>query len=249
MRYSFIFSLLACCFISPVQAQLTVSGTVYDNSKVIYVERVQVISTGGMQAVTDSLGRYTIVANEKDSLYFFYNNKPTQKFPVRNIPNLSKFDISLHIAVESKYNVLKEVIVYSKSYKQDSLENRSSYPGIFGYKKPGLSSTISPGGVAGADLDELINIFRFKRNKRLKSFQRRLEEEEQSKYVDYRFNKISVRRITGLAGGDLDSFMVLYRPSYEFASSSGEVIFNQYVLNASYRFKKTTSYSPAKKEE
>lgn len=249
MRYFTISLFIICCFLSPSHAQLAVSGTVYDISKINYVERVRVVSTGGVLAITDSLGRYTIMVNEKDSLYFFYNNKPTQKFPVSTIPNSRQFDISLRITVEGKYNVLKEVRVYSKSYKQDSIENRENYANVFAYKNPGLSSSMSPGGVPGADLDELINVFRFKRNKRLKSFQRRLQQEEQDKYVDYRFNKITVKRITGLTGTALDSFVVWYRPSYEFSSSSDTLIFNQYILNAYYQFKKLGVVSPAKKEE
>ncbi|MEP6712841.1 MAG: hypothetical protein ABJA37_10515 [Ferruginibacter sp.] len=248
MRY-LISLFISACFLSPLQAQLTVSGTVFDISKINYVEHVRVISTGGELAVSDSLGHYAIAVNENDSLYFFYNNKPTQKFPVNTIPNTRQFDISLRIKVEGRYSMLKEVIVYSKSHKQDSLENRDEYADAFGYKKPGLSSSLSPGGVAGADLDELINIFRFKRNKRLKSFQHRLELQEQDKYVDYRFNKITVKRITGLTGSPLDSFMVWYRPSYDFTSNSGELIFNQYVLNAFYQFKKLVNISPAKKED
>jgi hypothetical protein len=140
------------------------------------------------------------------------------------------------------------VVVFSKSYKEDSLENRQTYADIFEYKKPGLSTSVTPGGGVGADVDELINIFRFKRNKRLKSFQRRLETQEQEKYVDYRFNKLFVKRITGLDGILLDSFLVWYRPTYEFARASDELTFNQYILNAFYQFQKLVNVSPAKKD-
>jgi exonuclease I len=101
----------------------------------------------------------------------------------------------------------------------------------------------------GADLDELINIFRFKRNKRLRAFQQRLETQEQEKYIDYRFNKLFVKRITGMEGVLLDTFLVWYRPSYEFARNSSELSFNQYILNAFYQYQKLVDISPAKKEE
>ncbi len=199
---------------------------------------MRVVSTGGMFAITDSMGRYSILVQPGDSLSFVYNNKPTQKFPVNTIINPQQFEISIHLAIESKYSVLKEVIVYSKSYKQDSLENRQTYADVFDYTKPGLSTSIVPGGGVGADVNELINIFRFRRNKRIKAFQQRLEEQEQEHYVNYRFNKILVSRITGLKSPALDSFVVWYRPSYEFAQASSELVFNQYILNASYQFKK-----------
>ena len=201
------------------------------------MEGVRVVSTGGLFAVTDSLGRFSLMVNEKDSVVFIFRNKPTQKFVVKDIPDLSHFNISLHLTVKGKYTTLKEVVVRTKSYRQDSIENRQTYADVFDYKKPGLSTSIVPGGGVGADVDELINIFRFKRNKRLKAFQNRLELQEQEKYVNYRFSKYVVRRITQLQGAELDTFMVRARPSYEFVSMATEQEFNQYLLNASYDFK------------
>ena len=244
------FTLFITCFFYPIaNAQVLVSGTVLDNSKINFVEAAGVISTSGKIAVTDSLGKYSIQVNAEDSLYFIYNNKPTQKFAVNKIPNTAQFDISLHISVKSRYSLLKEVVVYSKNYKQDSAENRENYGEVFSYKKQGIQTSISPGGGVGLDANELINAFRFKRNKRLKAFQKRLEEDEQEKYINYRFNKVFVRRITQLQSPALDSFLVWYRPTYEFTANSSEIAFNQYLLNASYHFKKTNSVGSAKKEE
>ena len=236
-------------YIFSASAQITVSGTVLDNSKLNFVEAVGVMSTGGKIAVTDSLGKYSILAAADDSLYFIYNNKPTQKFAVNKIPNTAQFDISLHIPVKSRYSLLKEVVVYSKNYKQDSAENRENYGEVFSFKKQGIQTSISPGGGVGLDANELINVFRFKRNKRLKAFQQRLEAEEKEKYINYRFNKTFVKRITQLQSPALDSFLIWYRPTYEFATSSSEIEFNQYILNASYHFKKMGSSGEARKEE
>lgn len=231
------------------QAQLTISGTVLDKGKINLVPDVKVVSTGGMFSMTDSMGRYTIPVKEGDSLYFVYNNKPTQKFPVNKITNPVQFDVSIHLFVNSKYSVLKEVVVFSKTYRQDSLENRTTYADVFEYKKPGLSTSITPGGAVGADVNELINIFRFRRNKRLKSFQNRLEEQEKERYVNYRFNKLTVGRITGLKSPQVDSFLVWYRPSYQFAAAADVIAFNQYILNAFYHFQKWGFVDPAKKQD
>ena len=246
---TFLLLLFLCISSFSLRAQLTVSGTVLDITKANRVENVRVISTGGMIAVTDSMGRYTIKVKQEDTLTFVYKNKSTQPFLVNTIADPLEFDISIHMAIESKYSVLKEVIVYSKSYKEDSIENRESYVNVFGYKKPGLSTSVVPGGGVGADVNELINLFRFKRNKRLKAFKFRLEEQEQEKYINYRFNKITVRRITGLSGSSLDSFLVWYRPTYEFAAVSSELVFNQYILDASYQYRKWMPLGEAKKED
>jgi hypothetical protein len=46
--------------------------------------------------------------------------------------------------------------------------------------------------------------------------QQRLIEQEHDKYVDHRFSKTLVRKITGLPSPAIDTFMRVYRPSYEF---------------------------------
>jgi hypothetical protein len=224
------------CTTGPLTAQNIVSGTVYDSSKITPVENVRVESLGGKFTWTDSTGYYKIPVTEKDSLTFIYQNKPTLKFSVKDIADPSRFDIALRLKVRSKYRTLKEVTVFAKSYRQDSIENRET-----------LRTGVSPDGAVGADVNEIINIFRFRRNKRLKAFQARLEKQEQEKFVDHRFNKIFVKRVTQMQGTQLDTFMVRYRPSYEFASSADEITFNKYILNASYRFKFELLKQDAKK--
>lgn len=238
------FTLLLYLLTNELRAQVTVSGTVYDISKINLVENVRVVSTGGLFSITDSLGRYSILAEPTDSLSFIYNNKPTQKFAVSAIKSPEQFDISIKVPVQSRYSLLKEVKVFSRTYRQDSLENRQTYADVFEFKKPGIESSMSPGGMAGADLTQLINIFRFRRNKQLRSFQQRLELQEQEKYISYRFNKTYVQRVTGLKGTDLDVFMQSYRPTYEFARNSNEISFNEYLLNSSYRFKRLQQLAP-----
>lgn len=218
-------------------AQLTVSGTVFDSSRKNYVEHVKVQSTGGATTQTDSMGHYRITVSEKDSLSFIYQDKSTQKFAVKDIASPGQFDISLRVRVKGGYTTLKEVMIFARSYKQDSLENRETYGDVFSFRKPTIRTSVSPSGAVGADVNELINMFRFKRNRQLKAFQARLEQQEQDKYIDYRFNKKFVGRITQLKGAELDTFMVRYRPNFEFASMADEVTFNKYILNASYAFK------------
>jgi plasmid maintenance system killer protein len=143
------------------------------------------------------------------------------------------FDISLMVNVPT----LKEVKIRPRNYKQDSVQNRIDYAKIFNYEKPKLKSTMNGMGV-GFDLDEIINMFRFKRNRSMASFQRRLLLDEQDKYIDHRFNKALVRRLTLLEGAELDSFMQLYRPSHTFTKMAGEYEFQYYIKTAFFRFKK-----------
>lgn len=235
--YKISLTVLCCLLFVFAKSQFVITGTIYDSTKIVPVKDVVIKSSSGTMAVTDSNGRYSITATGRDSLVFIYQNKPTLKFAVSQVPNTGSFDISLHIRVAEKYRTLKEVKVYAKNHKQDSIENRQQYAKIFNYERPGIKlSSNSYSGAAGVDLDELINVFRFKRNKQLKKMQLRLEEEEKERYINYRFNKAIVRRITGLDGKDLDNFMKDYRPGYDFTLNSSLVQFYQYILNASYKY-------------
>ncbi len=233
-----LFILIACCFAAGAAAQNTISGTVFDSSRITYVPGVKVINNAGKFAITDSLGNYTISVTEKDSLAFVFDGKSTIKFPIFNVSDPRHFDISLRVPYKGKYKVMKEVVVHTKSYREDSLENRETYAKVFNYQKPKLQSSIDPSsGVVGADVDQIINMFRFRHNKMMKKFQLRLEEQEQEKYINYRFNKTLVKRITHLEAEQLDMFMLRYRPSYEFTSNADELTFNQYILSCYYKYK------------
>ena len=101
----------------------------------------------------------------------------------------------------------------------------------------------------GFDLDEIINMFRFRRNRSIASFQRRLILEEQDKSIDHRFNKALVRRLTLLESPELDSFMMLYRPSFTFTQMAGDYEFQYYIKTAFFRFKRGLLPEAILKEE
>jgi hypothetical protein len=240
---AYIFFLVLCFifFKTTATAQLQVRGVVYDSTRLIVVKDVLIKSTGGNQTITDSTGRYSIFVMEKDSLIFIYNGKPTMKFPVKNIPDPGNFELALQIRLTDKYKTLKEVVVFGKTYKQDSIENRERYAKIFNFEKPGIGvSSGSPYGAGvGLDLDEFINMFRFRRNKSMRKFQERLIKEEQEKFISYRFNKNTIKGITQLSGAPLDSFMAIYRPDYEFTLQATDYEFAYYIKQCFLHYQRT----------
>ncbi len=212
-----------------------IRGYVYDSSRNFPLEAVSVISTSGGGTITNADGLYQIEVTENDSIWFSYLGKPTVKFPVLKIINPFEFDISLQVSVPT----LKEVKIRPKNYKLDSLQNRIDYAKAFNYEKPKLKTVTPQFGVgAGFDVNEIINMFRFRRNRSMASFQQRLLLEEETKFVDHRFNKALVRRLTMLTGAELDSFMLLYRPSYIFTMLAGEYEFQYYIKQSLYHFRK-----------
>ncbi len=210
----------------------------YDVSKLYAVPDVQVSSTSGSSDITDSTGSYQIKVSTDDSIFFTYNGKSTMKFPVRDIKNYSAFDISIQAQVKQKYKLLNPVTVYTDNYKLDSIENREEYAKIFGDEKPGIHSTYDPGGAAGLDLDALIGMFQFRKNKEQLAFRNRLLQEEEDRYIDYRFSSKTITRITGLTGDSLETYKKMYRPDYYFVAHSTLTQFYQYILNTSYAFKR-----------
>ncbi|MCU7551233.1 carboxypeptidase-like regulatory domain-containing protein [Chitinophagaceae bacterium LB-8] len=220
---------------SQAQAQYKVQGTVYDSSRSFPMISVSVMSTSGNGTVTDANGHYSISVGEKDSIWFSYLGKPTIKFPVLKIADVTQFDISLQVAI----TVLKEVKVQPRNYKQDSIQNRLDYAKVFDYRRPNLENMTSIGQTgAGINLDEVIRSFQFRKNKSMLRFQERLLQQEQDKSIDHRFNKALVRRLTNLADEELDRFMALYRPTYEFTLYSNDYDFQLYIKESYKMFMK-----------
>lgn len=223
-----------------LHSQVMIKGGVFDSTRLIPVPAVKVKSTSGAITYTDSSGQYKILVNLTDSINFTYKEKSTNWFAVKDIRNYDNLDIALQVRLQDRYQTLKEVIVISKSHRQDSVENREKYAKVFGYSRPGLQineSNALYGGTPGFDPNELINLFRFKRNKSLKKLQNRLLEEEARKFVDYRFNKTTVKNLTKLEGEDLRRFMYYYRPSYDFTAMCTDYQFYEYILEASKLFR------------
>ena len=226
------------CQFQELNAQfITISGTVYDISARRPLEAVGVLSTSGRGAITDSLGRYIITVPTKDSIWFSLIGKSTKKYPVDTISNIENFNVMIHVRATE----LPEVKVRNNYYRFDSIQNRKDYAKIFDFRKPGLrvvgNNSYNPGGAAGFDLVEIINMFRFKRNQSILSLQKRLVEQEHEKYVNNRFSKQFVRKITKLQSPELDTFMNRYRPNYELVTQLNELELGYYIQTSFDQYK------------
>jgi hypothetical protein len=213
-----VFVFILFFFISKIAFSQTIKGRVTDYFSKRPLDAVTVQTSSGHFSISDSLGNYTIDVTKKDSLWFSYLNKQTMRYPVDTIMHPENFDIALY--VDARW--LPEVKVATRNYRLDSIQNRETYANAFNYRKPGLRlsqsnpSTYTPGSLtAGFDLDEIINSFRFRRNREMLSFQQRLIQEEHDKYIDHRYTKYLVKKLTGLDGKQLEDFMNYYRPLYD----------------------------------
>ena len=232
-----------------MQAQaVLLSGTVYDFNNRLPIEAVSVQCTCGSGSITDSTGHYSLLVTQRDSVYFSYLGKNTIKYPIDTIKNAEAFDLGLHI--DARW--LPEVKVQTHNYYIDSIENRRDYAKIFDYRKPHLAlsknspSTYVPGAVTvGLDLDELINMFRFRRNRQLLSFQNRLLQDEQDKYITHRYSVRLVKQLTKLDSPELEKFMNQYRPEYSILEQMNDLELGYYIELSykDYQQKKATRNS------
>jgi hypothetical protein len=254
--HRFVFKILSAAvvfflLITSQQAfsQVTIRGTVYNMNRTKPLEAVSVVTTSGRGVVTDSNGNYAINVKEGDSISFSYLGRFTMKYPVNMISIYNNFDVALHVEATE----LRQVQVAPRNYHMDSLRNRQDYAKIFNYKKPGIK--ISEPGVGGTgvglDLDAIIDMFRFDKKRRMLAFQRRLIEEEQYNFVDHRFSKLLVKKITHMNSPELDSFMMRYRPSYNFTKTTTDYDFDQYIKLAAreYRANKNRPAGEMRKEK
>jgi hypothetical protein len=201
---------------APVLAQVVeIKGTVYDGSQQFAMQGVSVLSTSGIGTTTDSLGRYRLRVPLADSIVFSYLGRGTTKYPVREMPRGFPFDVSLQVVIDT----LPEAVIRNPNYRQDSLANREEYAKAFDYSKSymhNMKLEKRAGFGVGLDLDMLLNP---KANRQMETLQSRLIWEEQDKYIEHRWNKALIRRITGFESPALDTFMRQYKPSYDFIES------------------------------
>jgi len=235
--------LLLFSFTADIQAQYTtVSGNVYDISARRPLEAVAVQSTSGRGTITDSTGYYNLTVLKTDSIWFSLIGKSTMKYPVDTISNLERFNVMIHVRAFD----LPEVKVRNNYYRYDSMMNRQDYAKVFNFKKPSLgvvsSPNYNPGASVGFDLDGIINMFRVKRNRSILTLQKRLLEEEEEKYVNNRFSKIFVKKITGLQSPELDTFMRRYRPAYALVKLLNDLELGYYI-GQQYEAYKSTRYN------
>lgn len=231
IRFFCIIPTLLLCFGAFAQNE-KLHGTVLDFYSKRPLDAVSVFTTSGRNTITDSLGRFIIVCSKKDSVWFSYINKNTQKYPADTISNFGDFTIALH--VDAAW--LPAVKVRNSNYYMDSLQNRLDYAKVFNFKKPSVGivssspSNYNPGALtAGFDLTELINMFRFRRNKQILSMQERLLKEEEDKYINHRFTKLLVKKLTRVDSSRLQDFMEMCRPSYELLTTMNDIELGYYI--------------------
>lgn len=233
-----IIFITVCSFAQTKQIQGTVFGNIYRTP----VPSVDVFTSSGKTTRTDKNGAYNIPVNSsKDSIWFRFLDKDTKKFPVDTISNPKDFEVRIYLPDYYKFdNELPTVRVTTRDYYKDSVQLRQDYANIFNRKSAwkNLGSSVGPstagnGGI-GVDFDAIIGLFRFGYNHRQELYHKFALQVEEDRYIDHRFTKALVEKITGLYNEERDDYMVKYRPKYAELLSMNDAQLSEYI-KASYK--------------
>jgi len=236
----------ALCFylffcLQHASAQVKLSGMVADGDNRTGLPGVTIINKSTRSGtISNESGRFSIDAMPGDSLEFSMLSYYGKELAV---PTTSMF---VNVYLSRRIFGLQEVNVRAKDYRQDSLSIRDEYGKYFNYHKPGAIDVLKT--LPSNPITALTYLVPSKTRKRKEHFKEQLVYWEQEKFIDYRYNPEMVERMTKLNGNDLDTFMVRYRPGYQFLQDASEYDLLLYIKQSYERFKQEKA-SPAKKEE
>jgi hypothetical protein len=119
------------------------------------------------------------------------------------------------------------------NYQLDSMDRRKEYAWVYDH---GNTPHIAPDRQGADGVGVTMNIFRKSGSaaKQRIHLEKRLEKEEEDYYIDFRYNKDYVTKITHLKGDSLKQFMQKYRPSYDYCRKAANVDILVYI-NDSYK--------------
>ena len=82
------------------------------------------------------------------------------------------------------------------------------------------------------------------------AFRDRLMEEEKEKFIEHRFNRALVIRLTQLRGAELDTFMIRYKPDLIFIESATDYELQSHIKKSYEKYMKLKQImGELKKEE
>jgi hypothetical protein len=157
---------------------------------------------------------------------------------------ITKNNLNIRIELESSTISLNNVNIFgTHSFKLDSLANRDEYAKQFNYTPPKLKDVIGlptgdrPGQLLSIDVLALVRYLTYKSTTDYK-FKQVLIRDEHEQFVDEKFNRGNVSRITKMKGDTLLSFLATYRPTYEFVLKSTGYDMEIYIAQSFAKFKK-----------
>lgn len=213
-----LFILILSLFAEKNLAQGIVSGKVYESVNQLPVEGVSIRNknTGGGE-LSDRSGFYSVNASAGDSIEVYILGYKRFKFKVTGSASDAKKNVYLTI---EKFNLPEVEVLARRNITRDSLNNRRENAALFAYRRRSVGKAIL--GSFFNPVSSLQSLVDMGKNRRLKHFQAHLVAEERDNYIDSRFTRENVEDITGLKGKELEDFISVNKPSFEFTQNAKE---------------------------
>lgn len=209
--------------------------------KVLKKESTEVLVSVSIHNITRShydlseeSGKYRIQVMPGDRVIFSMVGYITDTLTITDTMLSGDYPVYL----EPKMQTLQAVTVGSLSnYQMDSIARRGEYSWIFDHGNVGRFEKDRK----GADgVGVTIDLFKngSSADKQREKLKKRLIKEEEQYYVDSRYNREYISRLTHLQGDSLQKFVALYRPSYDFCRKAATVDILVFISDNIKKFRK-----------
>ena len=186
--------------------------------------------------ISDMGGNYRIAAIVGDTVIF----SSAGYLPDTAIIKATDIATGLYISLAPNFVALPSVTVNENAYQADSIKRREEYAFILDKKHPvKLLNEKREGDAPGLNFSP-IGYFST-REKQKRKLKKRLLQQEEDYYIDYKFSADRVSQLSGLKGDSLKIFMKVYRPSYKFSRRSDYQLMLVYINDKLKLFMKRMS--------
>jgi hypothetical protein len=226
-RTVYFFLMLNILFITEAFAQTVIKGEVRDLADNSLMENVNVKNIYTQEGLTlKANGLFSIQVKKGELIEFSKVGYQTVRVRI-----VSEKEPEYYKIVLSKTPIeLREVDIRGKplDFKKDSVRFRKTYDIVMRKDRKD-----------DVDMRSMPLAMLSKKNRQEWAFQEMYEQWEQEKYIDFVFNDKLVHRITYLEKEELQTFMKLYRPRYDFVRNVSEYEYLDYIKSCYYHFKKS----------
>ena len=219
---TFLFFFIGCIAYH-AGAQALLKGKIYDRQTDSVLAATTIFNaTKKVYALSAREGDYSIEAKEGDKIVFTSVGYLPDTVKVLNYMIDAGYDVTMTL----KTSLLKNVTVRAPNYKEDSMERREDYAAFYNRPKKQIISKTGPQNGVGMAFSPIGFFSNRSKNRKMA---KNLEYQEEQDFVDYSFSRRYVERLTNLHGDSLLTFMLHYRPSYEFCRGASEEDMLHYV--------------------
>ena len=235
MRYIISPLLLLSLFSLTCSAQQFLTGKIYKKNSTETLLSVSIHNiTANRYDLSDEDGSFHIQAMPGDHIAFSSVGYRADTITV----TASLLTAACPIYLDIRPQELQAVRVGQYSnYQLDSMDRRKEYAWVYDHDNtPRFARDRQGSDGVGITM----NIFRNSSSaaKQRIHLEKRLEKEEEDYYVDSRYNKDYVAKITHLKGDSLKEFMRRYRPSYDYCRKAATVDILVYISDSYKQYMK-----------